>query len=125
VVVWAIEDGGGTGNRLMFVRVNLPGFDTAVGKKSAGGTAVVTGPASCLPASSIAVAVHGSPAKGWKVSGASLKLGNTKIASKSTLHGATLTPNKLYTLTGTVTFSKASRSTVAKAVLKFRACANP
>jgi hypothetical protein len=41
------------------------------------------------------------------------------------LHGATLTPNKVYTLTGSVTFTKAGHSTVATAVLKFRACAKP
>ena len=125
VVVWSVEDGPGGGDRLYFARVNLPGFATSVGTKSAGGTATVTGPSSCQPASSIAVAVHGSPAKGWKVAGQNLNLGSTTIGSKSTLHGAALTPNKVYAMTGKVTFQKGSHVAAAKAVLKFRACANP
>ena len=125
VVVWSVEDGPGGGNRLYLARVNLPGFDTAVHGGSAGGSVTVTGPSSCQPASSIAVAVHGSPAKGWKVSASGLKLGSTTIGSRSTLHGSSLTPDKVYTLTGTVTFHRGTQAVSAKAVLKFRACANP
>lgn len=125
VIAWSVEDGTAGGNRLYFARVNLPGFDTSHAKKSIGGSATVVGPTSCQPASSIPVAVHGRPAAGWHVTGASLKLGSTKIANKATLHGASLTPNKVYALTGTVSFAKGSHVVAAKAVLAFRSCANP
>lgn len=119
IAVWAIESPG-VGNRLFFGRVLLPGLTTAVSKSGV----TVTGPASCLPASTIAVSVKGGKA-GWKVASASLSFGGNKLGSKATIDGAKLTAGKVYTLSGTVEFTKGGVSSVGTASLSFRSCGNP
>jgi hypothetical protein len=126
VVVWSVEDASGPdGNRLYFSRLLLPGLDTSVAKRSSAGRVTVTGPVSCLPASTIAVAVKGAPVAGWRVSSASLSFGGKKLAAKTTLDGAKLTGGKLYLLSGHVVFSHGGHQSTVTESLKFRSCNNP
>jgi hypothetical protein len=123
VVAWSIESTHG--NRLYFNRVLLPGLDTSVSRVSGHGRVRVTGPVSCLPASTIAVAVKGSPAPGWKVAAAHLVFGGRTMGSKATVDGSKLTPGKVYALKGKVSFTKGGVTSVGTETLKFRSCSNP
>jgi len=119
IAVWAIESPS-VGNRLEFGRVLLPGLDTSVSKSGV----TVTGPVSCQPASTIAVAVKGGKA-GWTVSSASLTFGGKKIAAEATIDGSKLKAGKVYALVGKVVFAKGSLRSTGTATLKFRSCSNP
>jgi hypothetical protein len=120
IAVWSIESPTHTANRLVFGRVLLPGLATSVSR--AGVT--VSGPASCQPASTIAVSVRGAKA-GWKVSSASLTFGGRKLRSTSTIDGSKLKAGKLYALVGTVVFTHGHATSRTTATLKFRSCSNP
>lgn len=121
VVVWAVEGlNPGDGDSLYFNRILLPGKDYSV--KHSG--VVITGPMSCQPASTIAVSVTGSKA-GWKVASTSLTFGGSKISSKATIDGSKLTAGKVYTLIGSVTFTKGTLTSKGTTALSFRSCINP
>jgi hypothetical protein len=57
------------------------------------------------------------------VASKSLKLGGSAIGT--VLHGASLTPGKGYTLTGTVTFARGSARSTSRDLLGFRTCPRP
>jgi hypothetical protein len=120
-VAWSIESA--TGNKLLVAPLLLPGLDITSAAASAHGRVTVTGPASCLPPVDIPVGVAGKPAAGWLVAAKSLMLGGTAVGA--VLHGASLTPGKSYTLTGTVTFARGASRSTGTAKLAFRACPKP
>ena len=121
VVVWAVESlNPGDGDSLYFNRILLPGKDYSVRHSGV----VITGPMSCQPASTIAVSVKGSKA-GWKVASAGLTFGGSKIGSSATIDGSKLTPGKVYTLIGSVTFTKGQLTSKGTTALSFRSCSNP
>ena len=121
VVVWAVEGAQPqNGDSLYFNRILLPGKDYSV--KHSG--VVITGPMSCQPASTIAVSVKGSKA-GWKVASATLTFGGAKISNTSTIDGSKLTPGKIYTLIGSVTFTKGTSTSKGTTALSFRSCIAP
>ena len=123
IVVWSIQSA--VGDRLYFSRALLPGVHATVTKKAGAGRVTLIGVASCLPASSINVAVKGSPAAGWKALVGHLGFGGKTYGSRLTINGASLTAGKVYALTGRVVFGKGgARRTVATSV-KFRSCINP
>jgi hypothetical protein len=122
-VAWSVESS--TSNRLYVGRVLLPGLTTAASRISGKGRVTVSGPASCQPASTFAVAVKGSATKGWRVATATLALGGKTLVSSTTIDGSKLTPNTVYALVGRVVFTKAGLSRVGTETLKFRSCANP
>ena len=108
------------GDSLYFNRILLPGKDYSV--KHSG--VVITGPMSCQPASTIAVSVKGSKA-GWKVASTTLTFGGAKISNTSTIDGSKLTPGKIYTLIGSVTFTKGTSTSKGTTALSFRSCIAP
>lgn len=120
-VAWSIQST--TGNKLLVGRVLLPALAKAVTKKSRQGKVTVKGPASCLPASSIAVGVKARPAKGWKAGAKSLRLDGKRVTSP--LSGAKLAAASTHTLTGRVVFSRAGQSVARTVKLTFRSCASP
>jgi hypothetical protein len=120
-VVWSIESS--TANKLLAAPVLLPGRTVTVTAAKAGNRAILTGPASCLPAVTVGVRLRGSAARHWRVLRGSIRLGSKVL--KSSLNGAGLTAGHLYTLAGTVTFADGSARRVVTARLRFRTCANP
>ena len=120
-VAWSVESA--SGDKLLVAPLVLPGLQLTNSAAGAHGRVVVTGPASCLPPVDLAVGVAGKPASGWRVAGKSLKLGGAAIGT--VLHGASLTPGKSYTLTGTVTFARGSARSTYRDVLGFRTCPRP
>jgi hypothetical protein len=120
-VAWSIESA--SGNKLLVAPLLLPGLDVTSSRSGKPGRVVVTGPVSCLPPVDVPVSVAGKPASGWRVASKSLKLGNSAVGTL--LHGASLTPGKSYTLTGTVTFARGSARSTGRASVSFRACPQP
>jgi hypothetical protein len=119
-VAWTVEDGS-TGDRLRVVRVRLPDRTKSVTKRSGKNRVTVTGPMSCLPIVSTPIRVKAHHAKGWTVTGKSLRLGKKKLHGSS-LDGSRLTAGKLYKLTGSAVFHHGGHHKKLKAVLKFRSC---
>jgi hypothetical protein len=120
-VAWSIESTGG--DKLLAAPVLLPGRTVTVTAAKAGNRAILTGPASCLPAVTVGVRLRGSAARHWRVLRGSIRLGSKVLGSN--LNGAGLTAGHLYTLAGTVTFADGSARRVVTARLRFRTCANP
>ena len=120
-VAWSIQSA--TGNKLLVGRVLLPALVRAVTKKSRQGKVTVTGPASCLPASTVPLAVKARPARGWKAGGKRLLLDGKRVASP--LDGARLAAGSAHTLTGRVDFSRAGHKVSRIVKLTFRSCAAP
>jgi hypothetical protein len=120
-VAWSIESA--RGDRLLVAPLLLPGLDVTATWSGGAGRASVTGPATCLPPVNVAVGVVGRPASGWRVASKSLKLGGSAVGT--VLHGATLTPGRAYTLTGTVVFARGSARSTGRASVGFRACPRP
>jgi len=120
-VAWSVESTNG--DKLIVAPLLLPGLDVTATASGKDGRVAVTGPASCLPPVNISVGVAGKPASGWRVASKALKLGTATVGS--VLHGATLTPGKLYTLTGTVVFARLSARSTVRASVAFRACPKP
>jgi hypothetical protein len=124
-VAWSTQysNDSSEGDRLRVVEVRLPGVRRSVTKHGKHGTTVLTGPASCFPAVSIAVGVKGHAKHGWKVKSRTVKLGAKKLGKS--LDGARLAAGKLYKLKGSVVFSKGHAHSTVTATLAFRACPNP
>jgi hypothetical protein len=120
-VAWSVESAAG--DKLLVAPLVLPGLHLTNSAAGAHGRVVVTGPASCLPPVDLPVSVAGKPASGWRVASKSLKLGGSAIGT--VLHGASLTPGKGYTLTGTVTFARGSARSTSRDLLGFRTCPRP
>jgi hypothetical protein len=120
-VAWSIE--AGAGNALLVSALTLPGLDVKAVWKGKPGEVVTTGPASCLPPVDLPVGVAAKAAAGWKVAGASLKLGPSPVGS--VLHGAALAAARTYTLTGTVLFAHGSTKSTGHATVTFRTCPAP
>ena len=120
-VAWSVESA--RGDKLLVAPVLLPGAQLSNSSGGAHGRIVVTGPASCLPPVAQPVSVVGKPASGWRVASKSLKLGGSAVGA--VLHGASLTPGRGYTLTGTVTFTRGSARTAYRDLLGFRSCPRP
>jgi hypothetical protein len=121
--VFALQEEPSGFDELIAAPVLLPALRTKVTGDSAGGDVTVTGPVSCLPVVSTTVAVSAAPASGWHTTSTSLTLGGKKQAGS--LDGATLTPGKSYTLTGTASFADGSKKQTATANLTFKACPAP
>lgn len=119
IALWSIE-APSVANNLYFNRILLPGRAAAVSHFGV----TVTAPTSCQPASAIAVSVKGS-LKGWKVTSAYLSFLGARLHSKVTLNGAALKAGGIYTLTGTVLFTKGKLRLTRDASVKFRSCINP
>ncbi len=120
-VVWSIESS--TANKLLAAPVLLPGRTVTVTASAARNRAILTGPASCLPAVTIGIRLTGAAARHWRVLRRSVRLGSKVL--KSSLNGAALAAGRPYTLAGTVTFADGSARRVVTARLRFRTCANP
>jgi hypothetical protein len=123
-VLWAVEQSNGTlGDKLSIQPIRLAGLHHS--KKAHGhhGRVTLTGPASCMPDSTISVSVKGHAKHGWHVSKRHLKLGHKTL--HKTLNGAKLKPGKKYTLKGSVTFRHGGSHSKVTAKLKFRACPKP
>jgi hypothetical protein len=120
-VAWSIESSGG--DALLVSALTLPGLDVTSVWKGKPGEVIVTGPASCLPPVNLPIGLGAKTAAGWKVAGASLKLGSAKVGK--VLNGAGLAPNKLYTLTGTILFAHGSTGSTGRAAITFRTCPTP
>jgi hypothetical protein len=111
------------GDVLKLYPVLLPDRHATASKKGKGGTTVVTGPESCLPADTVAVSVKGHPKHGWKVSSRKLKLG--AHSAGSSVNGGALVAGKSYTLKGTVVFAKNGSHSSVSAKLTFKVCPAP
>lgn len=120
-VVWSIESS--KGNKLLAAPILLPGRTVTVTASAARNRAILTGPASCLPAVTIGIRLTGAAARHWRVLRRSVRLGSKVL--KSSLNGAALAAGRPYTLAGTVTFADGSARRVVTARLRFRTCANP
>jgi hypothetical protein len=120
-VAWSVEST--SGDKLLVAPVLLPGLDVTATWSGRAGRALVTGPATCLPPVDVAVGVVGKPASGWRVAGKSLKLGASAVGT--VLHGAALTPGRVYTLTGTVVFARGTARSTGRASVGFRTCPRP
>jgi hypothetical protein len=120
-VIWSIESK--VANKLLAARILLPGRPVTASKTAKGNLVTLTGPASCLPAVTFAVAVLGKPARNWRVVASQFHLGGAILLGMK-LNGAALTPNTKYALSGTVRFANGSRQLSVTAQLKFRACPN-
>jgi hypothetical protein len=122
-VAWSYYNGdGANGDVLRLSQFVLAGLHTRKTVHGHHGSATLTGPASCLPPVSISVSVAGHPDKGWKVTARRVTLGGKKVGGS--LNGAGLTAGKVYSLAGTVTFSKGHSHSKVKSVVKFRSCPN-
>lgn len=120
-VAWSIQST--TGNKLLVGHVLLPALERAAAKKSRQGKVTVKGPASCLPASTVAVAVKARPARGWAAGAKSLRLDGKRV--RSSLNGARLAPGSTHVLTGRVVFSRGGQAVTRTVKLTFRSCATP
>ena len=112
-VAWSIEST--TSDKLLVAPILLPGRSVSVTRSSGSHRVTLTGPASCLPPVDLRLGLRAS---GGTAASKVLRLNGTTLRSM-TLHGASLTPGKSYTLTGTVRFSGGPTIT---ATIKFRAC---
>jgi hypothetical protein len=119
-VAYTVEDTGG-GEILRVARVRLPDSIVTVSHSGTGGRVTVTGPRSCLPPVNVHVGWTHRAEANWSFLSGSLRLGSTAVTS-STLDGATLTPDKTYSLTGTANFGRGSNRNQVHATLTFHTC---
>jgi hypothetical protein len=110
------------GSALRVAHVRLPDSTHTVAKTGTGGRVTVTGPRSCLPPVNVHVGWTHAAASGWTFKSGALHLGGN-VFSGSTLDGATLTPNKTYTLTATARFGRNGTTSTVQASLAFKTCA--
>jgi hypothetical protein len=122
VAMWGVQKGT-NGDTILVQPFRLAGLHKSVTKHGSHGTVALVGPASCLPASSLSVAVKGHGKPGWKVHSHKLTLNGKNVGSS--INGATLRAGANYTLKGTVVFAHGSSHSTAVAALKFRTCPNP
>ena len=122
VAMWAVEKGT-NGDTILVQPFRLAGLHKSVTKHGSHGSVTLVGPASCLPASSLSVAVTGHGKSGWKVNSRKLILDGKKVGSS--IDGASLGAGATYTFKGTVVFSHGSSHSTVVAALKFRTCPNP
>ncbi len=120
-VVWGEESS--VADKLFAAPVLLPGLTVTASKTARSNHLTLSGPASCLPPVAIKVGVKGKPARNWHVASSTLKLGNSVLHS-AVLNGGSLTPGKVYTLTGTVHFTGSGAHVTLTASLSFRTCPN-
>ena len=110
------------GSALRVAHVRLPDSTYTKAKNGTGGRVTVTGPRSCLPPVNVHIGWSHAAASGWTFKSGSLKLGSN-VFSGSTLDGATLTPNKSYTLTATARFGRSGTTSTVQAAVSFKTCA--
>ncbi len=103
------------------MRVRLPDRTTTVTKRSGKNRLTVIGPMSCLPVVSTPIGVTAHHAKGWTVTGKTLRLGTKKLHGSS-LDGSTLRAGAPYSLTGSAVFHHGGHHRKLEATLKFRSC---
>jgi hypothetical protein len=122
-IVWGIEKTGVTGQILKAQAIRLSALTRTVHKNGHAGRVSLTGPASCLPATTVHLGVKGKPARGWKVASRTMHLGSKKQGGS--LNGARLKAHHSYTLKGTVVFAKGGTHSSVTASLKFTTCGRP
>lgn len=122
-LIWGIEKTGVTGQILQAQAIKLPAITRTVQRSGRAGKVRLTGPTTCLPATTVHVGVTGKAAKGWKVDSRRLRLGSKKQGG--TLNGAKLKAAHTYTLKGTVVFRKGGAHATETATLKFKTCGRP
>jgi hypothetical protein len=122
-LIYSIQTDTSTGDLLYAQRIRLSGLTRTVHQHGKPGKVSLTGPASCMPASPVHVALTGKGARPWKVAARKLTLGSKKVGSS--LNGATLKPHHHYTLTGKVTFKNGGHHATLKAKLGFTTCGRP
>jgi hypothetical protein len=122
-IVWGIEKTGVAGQILKAQAIRLSALTRTVHQSGHAGRVSLTGPVSCLPATTVHVAVKGKPAKGWKVVSRAMHLGSRKQGG--TLNGAKLKGDHSYTLKGTVVFAKGGGHSSVTARLNFTTCGRP
>jgi hypothetical protein len=124
VVLWAVEQNSGAGGDKLSVQpIRLAALRHSKKAHNAHGTVTLTGPASCMPNSTMKVKVKGKGKHGWHAAKGHLTLGHKKL--HSTLNGAKLKAGKTYTLKGSVVFAHGGSHSKVTAKLKFRACPKP
>jgi hypothetical protein len=121
VAMWGVETSNGYS--ILVQPFRLAGLHKSVTKHGSHGSVTLVGPASCLPASTLSVAVKGHGKSGWKVHSHKLSLNGKKVGSS--INGASLRAAKTYTLKGTVVFTHGGSHSTVVAALKFRTCPNP
>jgi hypothetical protein len=123
-VLYAVEEPSGSGGDLLKLQpIRLAGVHATKTAHGSHGSVTVTGPANCLPDSTISVSVKGHPKHGWKVASHHLKLGSKKVGTS--INGTGLKAGKKYTLKGSVTFSSGGSHSTVTAKLKFTTCPKP
>jgi hypothetical protein len=122
VAMWGVQKST-NGDTILVQPFRLAGLHKSVTKHSRHANVTLVGPASCLPASTLPVAVKGHGKSGWKVHSHKLTLNGKKIGSS--INGASLRAGTTYTLKGTVVFTHGSSHSTVNAALKFRTCPNP
>ena len=105
-VAWGIESTTVLGNTLLVAPIRLPGQLTSVTEKKRAGSVTVTGPASCLPAVSVADAAKAKAGKGWKLKSLKLTLDGHKVSTNGTVDGASFASGSTHKLVGKAVFKK-------------------
>lgn len=121
-VIYSIETDNSNGDLLYAQPIRLSGLTRTVRAHRSAGRIALTGPASCMPASGVRVALQGHPARGWRITSRTVHLGS-KVGSS--LDGATLKPLHHYTLKGSVTFVNGGRRSTVSTTLAFTTCGRP
>lgn len=117
-VVYSYE--GSVANTIVVQHVRLGVTTRTVRKHGRGGTTIVRGPVSCLPAVQTPASVSAQHDQGWTVASKSLRLGSHAV--HGSIDGATLKSGKSYTLRGAVTFKKGTARHTVKVALSFTTC---
>jgi hypothetical protein len=121
-VVWGIESSG-TGNNLYAHAIVLPALRRNAHDHGAAGKLTLTGPASCMPVTTMPVGLRTKPARGWVVTAKKLELDGHAFGGK--LAGGSLKPSSSHTLTGKVTLRNGGRHARLGAKLTFKTCGRP
>jgi hypothetical protein len=122
-IIFGIDKTGVTGQILKAQAIRLPALTKTVHKHGKAGRLSLTGPASCLPSTSVHVKVTGKAAHGWRVASKTLRLGSKKVGSS--INGARLKAHHHYTLKGSVTFRKGGQHSTLSKKLSFTTCRRP
>jgi len=122
-LIYSVETSSSTGVLLYAQRIHLPGVRRTVVRGSPYGRVSLTGPASCMPISTVATSVAGAPARGWRVSAKHLRLGLKPV--RGGINGMNLLPHHRYSLLGSVTFSRGALHRTVGTSLTFTTCGRP
>lgn len=122
-LIYSIQTDNSTGDLLYAQKIRLGALTRTVHQHGKAGTLSLTGPASCLPMTSVHTKVTGKPARHWKVVSRSLRLGSKKVGSS--INGAKLKPHHHYTLKGSVSFRNGGQHTTLSKKLSFTTCGRP